>query len=219
MLPSSRDILAAGTLDIGRDRIATILHTIRRGWSTVRKQPEVSAGTPEIELNVWLRKGMTGAVEPRNRGSGPKMLVSMGTETLSSESIGAPDGRVDIAIFFPAILEARNDHDPHAIIECKRVAGTDSGLCREYVIEGIDRFVSGKYGRRHAVGFMAGYLESGTTDLSVRGINRYLDGQGRPAEHLGPAVTLDADWARSSRHPRLRNAMPLELHHAFLAFA
>ena len=213
MPPRSKDISrAAGTLDIGRDRIATILQTIRRGWSRVRTEPEVRAGTPEVALNVCLRSGMTRVV-------GPRMLVSMGTETLSPESVGVPDGRVDIAIFFPAILEARHDHDPHAIIECKRVAGTDSEQCREYVIEGIDRFASGKYGSRHAVGFMAGYLESGTAGLAAQGINRYLDGQQRSAEHLGPAVALHADWARSSRHPRGKSTAPLELHHAFLAFA
>lgn len=219
MLPSSKDILAAGTLDIGRDRLATILQTIRRGWDRVRQLSEVRAGTPEVELNVWLRKGMTEAVEPRKRGPGPRMRISMGTETLSDDSIRVPDGRVDIAIDFPAILEALQDHDPHAIIECKRVAGTDSRRCREYVTEGIDRFASGKYGGRHAVGFMVGYLESGTADLAAQGINRYLDFRGRSTEHLGPAVVLDADWARSSRHPRQGYAEPLDLHHAFLAFA
>ena len=64
--------------------------------------------------------------------------------------------------------------DPHAIIECKRVAGSDAKLCREYVTKGIDRFAFGEYGRRHAIGFMAGYLESATADLAARGINRYL---------------------------------------------
>ncbi len=147
------------------------------------------------------------------------MLVSMGTETVSHTGLGVPDGRVDISIFFPAILEARHDHDPHTIIECKRIAGSDSQRCREYVREGIDRFATGKYSGRHSVGFMAGYLESGTADLAAQGINRYFDRNGRRDERLGPAAPIHANWARSSRHPRRGDAATLDLHHAFLAFA
>jgi len=116
----------------------------------------------------------------------------------------------------PAITEARNDHDPHAIIECKRIAGRNSRLCREYVSEGIDRFATGKYGGGHAVGFMVGYLESGTADLAAQGINRYFDRNGRRDERLGPAAVVHAD--RSSRHSRRGDAATLDLHHAFLAF-
>ena len=147
------------------------------------------------------------------------MLVVPGTESRSTPKVRNPDGRTDIPLYFPAIFEARHDHDPHAIIECKRIAGGNARLCREYVREGIDRFASGKYGSRHPVGFMAGYLESGTADLAAKGINRYLDSGGRRAERLRSSAAVHADWARSSRHPRPSVAKPIDLHHAFLAFA
>ena len=218
MLPSSKDIPAAKLLDIGPDHVATILWTIRQGWKRARSQTEVRPGTHEVRLTVCLRDGMVEALKARGGvRAGPGMLVSMGTETVSHTGLGVPDGRIDISIFFPAILEARNDHDPHAIIECKRIAGNDSRLCREYVREGIDRFVTGKYGGGHSVGFMAGYLESGTADLAARGINRYFDRNGRRGERLGPAAVVHAD--RSSQHSRRGAAGALDLHHAFLAFA
>lgn len=169
-------------------------------------------------MNVCLRDGMVEVLKPQGgRRMAPRMQVSMGNEILSNPSVGMPDGRVDIAVSFLAIIEARHDHDPHAIIECKRIAGNDSRLCREYVGEGIDRFSTGKYGGRHAVGFMAGYLESGTAGLAAQGINRYLDRNGRRGERLGPAAAIHAD--RSSRHSRRGAAGALDLHHAFLAFA
>lgn len=203
---------------MGPDRVATILWTIRQGWNRARSGAGIESGTAEVKLNVCLRDGMLEALEPLGgKRVGPRMLVSMGTEILSDPSVGVPDGRVDIAIFFLAIIEARHAQDPHAIIECKRIAGNDSRLCREYVREGIDRFATGKYGGGHAVGFMAGYLESGTADLAARGINRYLDRKGRRDERLDPAAAVHAD--RSSRHPKRGDAATLDLHHAFLAFA
>lgn len=214
MLPRSKDILAARKLDIGRDRVATILQTIRRGWNRARMQPEVRPGKPEIELNEWLREGMRAAL-----GRGPKMLVAPGTETRSTPNVRVPDGRTDIPLYFPEILEKRNDHDPHAIIECKRIAGDNAKLRRLYVAMGIDdRFVSGKYGRRHATGFMVGYVESGTVNLAAKGINQYLYDQNRRREVLGPCTGMSADWARSSRHSRPSAAKPIDLHHAFLEF-
>ena len=218
MRVGSNDILAAETLDIGRDRVATILRMIERGWNRALTRPGVRPGTPEVELNECLRDGMREAVEPRARGRGPKMLVAPGTETRSTPDTRVPDGRTDIPLYVLAILEDCQDHDPHAIIECKRVAGSDAKLCRRYVKHGIDRFVTGKYGRPHAAGFMAGYLESGNADHAVRRINRYLTRKNRHDELIGPAVGLKADWARSSRHPRPNDVTPVDLHHAFLAF-
>lgn len=143
--------------------------------------------------------------------------ISVG-ETRSTPDTQVPDGRTDIPIYVLGIIEACDDHGPHAIIECKRVAGSDAKLCREYVCNGIDRFVVGNYGGRHAAGFMAEYLESGNADDAVRGINRYLTKKGRHDELLGPAKGFRADWARSSRHSRSTGIIPVDLHHAFLVF-
>ena len=218
MRVGSSDILAAGSLDIGRDRIATILRTIERGWKRALAEPGIRAGIPEVDLNECLRDGMREAVEPRVGGRGPKMLVAPGTESRSTPAVRIPDGLTDIPVYVLAIWEACHDHDPHAIIECKRVAGSDARLCREYVRQGIDRFVVGKYGGRHAAGFMAGYLEAGNADHAARGINRYLAAKNRHDELLGPSMVLKAEWERSSHHPRSGGQAPLDLYHAFLEF-
>ncbi len=217
MRPGSHDILAKGSLDIGRDRIATILRRIERGWKLARVRPGVEAGTHEVELNECLRDGMREAVKPRTGGRrGRKFIVAGGTETRSSSARRRPDGRTDIALYLPDIFEAYRDHDPHAIIECKRIAEDNPRLCREYVKEGIDRFASGKYGSRYANGFMAGYLMSGRTNCAAAGINRHLLRKRRRDECMGSSTVLNADWVRTSRHPRPKTSVPITLHHAFL---
>lgn len=215
---TATDILAAGHLDIGRDRAATILRTISRGWRTALARTAARPGTPEVELNEMLRDGMRDAVEPRLRGRGPRMLVAGGTETRSAPDVLAPDGRTDIPLYFPTLFEELDIHEPHAIIECKRVSGHDTRLCRKYVVSGIDRFVTGQYGARHAAGFMAGYVELGSVDRAVGGINGFLGRKERRDEQLGSAGGLGKQWVRSSRHPRRGGPAPMILHHAFLEF-
>lgn len=218
MVIGSSDILAAGPLDIGHDRVATILRTIELGWKRARAQPGIQAGTHEAELNECLRDGMRPEVEPRTRGCGPRMQVLPSAQTRSSPDVRTPDGVPDIPLSFPAVFEEYEEHDPHAYIECKRIAGDDRRLCREYVREGIDRFVSGQYAARHVVGFMAGYLESGDAGMAAQGISRYLTDNNRPDELLGAATELNAEWARSSRHARGQGSDEIDLHHAFLEF-
>ena len=206
-----------GFLDVVPDFCATILETLVRGWTIMCNHPEMRPGKPEVEVTELLRKGMRRAVNQRTDHH-PRMIVLPGTESRSQKTISRPDGLTDIPVCFPDIFEACLDHDPHAIIECKRIAGSDRALCRLYVTEGIDRFVSGKYSRRHAVAFMCGYLQSDDVELAVDGVNRYLSKKGRVTEKLGsPAIVRDA-WARSSRHPRGSNRHDIDIHHAFLAF-
>ena len=148
-------------------------------------------------------------------GWSKKMTVLPGTESRSSPEIPKPDGRTDMSILFTDIREEYNEHYPHAIVECKRVAGNRADLCRQYVVDGIDRFPTGKYASNHAVGFMVGYLLSGDAASAAACINAHLTRKRRQSEHLAPCVIAHRPWARSSRHSRAAPTGPIALHHAF----
>ncbi|WP_244145451.1 hypothetical protein [Paraburkholderia mimosarum] len=111
------------------------------------------------------------------------------------------------------------EHDPHAIIECKRIAGSDTHLCREYVVEGMDRFIQEKYGENHAVGFMVGYVLAGSGSESADGINAYLKRVSRNRDRLGASDSGGGPSSWESRHARSTRANPIALHHAFLGFS
>lgn len=147
---------------------------------------------------------------------GKTMIILPGTESRSRAGLLPPDGRTDIPILLIKIFLRFQEHDPHAIIECKRIAGDDAHLCREYVVEGIDRFRTAKYGRKHTVGIMAGYLIGKNASAAAAGVNAYLSRKRREPEHLAPSDVLHGAWAWQSRHPREMSAQPIELHHAFL---
>lgn len=202
-------------IDIHEERSSAILHILNAGWKTVSESRQVHAGVGEVEITEQLRSGMRVALSARGSPWCKKMTVLAGTESRSSPDVPKPDGRTDIPIFFQDIREEYDEHDPHAIIECKRVAGNDAKLCRLYTTNGVDRFKSGKYGSHHAVGFMAGYLTSGNTRAAVTGINSYLTRKGRCSEQLMGCTIRSAPWARTSHHRRPNSNNLFILHHAF----
>ena len=201
---------------LGQDLCATVLHVVNRSWTSVVSRGRVSPNMYEVPITERLRDAMRSYV---NEHFFRQITVRAGTETRSSPEVLNPDGRTDISVFMPDLLEKwPNEHDHHAIIECKRIAGDDSKLCGRFVADGVDRFASGQYGVRHATGFMAGYVLRGEVDSVCTAINRYLSRNNRASEHLRPCEILPARWTRSSRHPRPPPVPGIDLHHAFLTF-
>ena len=205
-------------IDINAERSDAILQILDEGWEKASTSPLVHSGAGEVEITEQLRAGMRTALTTKRAAWRRKMTILPGTESRSSPSRPRPDGRTDIPIFFSDIREEYDEHDPHAIVECKRIAGNRADLCREYVVEGIDRFVTGKYAGNHAVGFMAGYVLSDDAKAATAGINRHLTRKGRQSEHLGPCSAPGAPWAKTSRHTRQDPRTPITLHHAFFGF-
>ena len=205
-------------INLGPDIASTILRTIEAGWVLALQSPNVNTSAGEVEITERLRDGMREALNCERGELSKTMVVLPGTESRSRPKVLIPDGRTDIPILWIEIFFRFGEHDPHAIIECKRIAGDNTGLCREYVVAGIDRFQTGKYSENHSTGFMVGYLIAGDANAAALGVNRYLNSKSRCAENLKLSNLISESWAWGSCHPRTTNS-PIELHHAFLAFA
>lgn len=202
-------------IELEPDVVAAMLRTLQAGWVYASSCPDVNASAGEVAITERLRDGMRLAL--KSSPWGRSMIISPGTESRSRPDVLLPDGRTDIPVYIIEVFLRIQEHDPHAIIECKRMDGNDSHLCREYVVEGIDRFRSGKYGRKHTIGLMAGYLIANDSGAAASGINSYLSRKLREPEHLGPSDILPGASTWQSRHPRDAPARPIELHHAFFA--
>lgn len=202
-------------LFLGRPVRAALLKLVDSGWTIASHEMKNSSGRGEVETTEYLRDGMRDASK-RLGALGRQITVAPGTESRSTQGSRRPKGITDIPIYLRAIREEYDDHDPHAIVECKRISGKDAALCRQYVVGGIDRFRKGKYAERHAYGFMAGYLLSGDGVMAVRGINRYLRGRGRMTEHLTRSREISVVECWSSRHSRGTGWEAICLEHVFL---
>ena len=199
-------------IELGPEVVAVILLTLAAGWQRACAAEDVNANAGEVLMTERLRDGMRGAL----RNSPWKLIVLPGTESRSKASVVLPDGRTDIPLMLIEVFLRTQEHDPHAVIECKRIAGSDTHLCREYVVEGMDRFVREKYGENHAIGFMVGYVLFGSPSESADGVNAYLRRVSR-SDCLAPSDISDGTW--QSLHARSKPSMPIRLHHAFLGFA
>lgn len=202
-------------ISLARDIAQTILEIIARGWRLALESPDVSVGSGEVTITERLRDAMRKVVNSDEVGWKGKMIVAPGAESRSSMKLRAPDGRTDIPIYVIGIYADTLDHDPQAIIECKRIGGSDARLCREYVTEGVDRFRSGKYGRNHSTGFMVGYLISGSAQAAATRINGYLNHKFHRTEKLVRSNFVSGFYTWRSSHPRA-DGRSIELHHAFL---
>lgn len=201
---------------LAREIVAAILRIVEEGWGRALASSDVGPADGEVEITERLRDGMREAANAR--AIKMRIVVLPGTESRSHPDVAKPDGRTDISLLLMEVFLHYGEHDPHAVIECKRVAGSRADLCRAYVVEGIDRFRSGKYSGNHATGFMIGYLVAGDANSAVSGVNRYLKGRSRVSESLDRSDLVAASWAWRSAHAR-RPGRSIELHHAFLAFS
>ena len=205
-------------IDLEPDIAWTILRTVEVGWTIALRAPDVHTGAHEVPLTERLRDGMRQVLNRERSSLTETLVVLPGTESRSRPEVLVPDGRTDIPILCIGIRFRFGEHDPHAIIECKRIAGDDARLCRAYVVQGIDRFRTGKYSGNHSTGFMIGYLVSGDGHAAVLGINSYLNRSSPPDESLKPSDEITDLGVWTSRHPRAETS-PIKLHHSFLAFA
>ena len=203
-------------IDLGPDIAAAILRTVEAGLDVALQSPDVNTESGEVEITERLRDGMRSALDS---GMLPwkSMIVLPGTESRSRPDVLLPDGRTDISIQWIEIFVTYRAHDPHAIIECKRVAGNNAYLCREYVVQGIDRFRTGQYSNNHSTGLMIGYLIDGDARAAANCINNHLNRKSRYNENLEPSVLIAEPWVWASSHPRTWTS-PIALHHAFLTF-
>lgn len=201
---------------LGPEIVAAILLTLRSGWAAANIGSEA---TGEVEITERLRDGMRVTLNSGCLPWAKSFIVALGMESRSMVTTITPDGRTDIPVYVLEIFLRFGEHDPHAIIECKRLDGANTYLCREYVVEGVDRFRTGKYAENHATGFMAAYLLRGDAAEAAGGVNAYLSRVHRTAEQLAASDLVDDPSFWRSTHQRDTSHPLVELHHTMLPLA
>ncbi|HLF98553.1 MAG TPA: hypothetical protein VI457_15535 [Methylococcaceae bacterium] len=202
-------------VDLASEIIAVILRVVIEGWAIARQNPKVHPEAMEVPMTECLREGMRQALVSLSSWN-KTLIIAPGAESKSDPEMPIPDGRTDIPIYSWDIFSQTCEHDPHVIIECKRITESDSHLTREYIVEGMDRFRTGKYGGNHGKGFMVGYVLSGKSLPIVASINLFLDKHGRRSEHLKSSTNPGCEGTWTSRHPRAGAMKAIDLLHIML---
>jgi len=134
--------------------------------------------------------------------------------------LGKATGRKDI-VFFPA-----NEEDIYFCLEAKRlnalVAGVRRSLAYEYVREGMQRFVDGKYSRHVRHGGMLGYVLDNDVDRAMDKVATAIHlhhqqlGMESPGEMRASGVRPGDPHAKETHHKRQTDVALFRIHHLFV---
>ena len=166
-------------------------------------------GNRERHFNIRMESCMKDVRRKRNL---PFVIIYENTTPTDEMSEGDDDSakssRVDIALF-------SWEYDPDEIyltIECKLLR--PKRLPRLYVVEGIDRFVQGRYGGKTRIGAMIGYVLEGTPERVIDLINSQIERRWDSGHRL--TLTDSIGWLEtvySSQHHRESAFSPITLTH------
>lgn len=160
------DSIIEKRLEIRDDIIATVLNLAERAWPLVCRRSDVTCGSDEPSIAGALRQEILKICDAAEIDLDPGTEVAVYTPERLTAS-----GFIDFAFKDTWLWGKRG----YFGMECKRVSGKDSGLAREYVNEGIHRFVEkGKYSPHHSHASMAGFVIDGNVRGSVGKITGYL---------------------------------------------
>lgn len=148
------------------DIIATVIELIRAAWVNVCKRTDVDNRSDEptiagaLYIELWEEK-------QRRRINGPPQ-ISDEAATRSSGKYLKPQGRIDFKLFYGW------NEQSYFGMECKRLTGSSKYLAKEYIHEGIMRYVSCKYSPGHDWAAMLGFVIDNNCKESIELVSSLL---------------------------------------------
>jgi len=193
--------------------VGTVMALVLDAWALI--EPPVP---DELEEATSLRL-YAAMVRKRDRQA-HRFLIRYEDVEIDAD-LAKETGRKDI-VFFPG-----HDGDLYFCLEAKRlnarVKGVMKSLADEYVKEGMQRFVDGKYGRHVHHGGMLGYVLDGDVPRAMRNVLANIR-----VRHVVLGMDPPGDWtespsrpgdahAKESTHRRAHSVHRFMLHHEFVA--
>ncbi len=193
--------------------VGTVMALVLDAWSLI--EPPVP---DELEEATSIRL-YAAMVRKRDRQA-HRFLIRYEDVEIDAD-LAKETGRKDI-VFFPG-----HDGDLYFCLEAKRlnarVKGVMKSLADEYVKEGMQRFVDGKYGRHVHHGGMLGYVLDGDVARAMRNVLANIR-----VRHVVLGMDPPGDWtespsrpgdahAKESTHRRTHSVHRFMLHHEFVA--
>jgi len=145
--------------------IEAVLRIVVLAWIRIRRARSLTDAHRRLENNTaGLLYHQMVLAERERQPRIPRFKIKAEVGTFSS-ALEVPDGRIDVEVVYSL------GDDPDLRLEYKRVSSTPGDdptrLAREYVAEGVLRFVSDKYGRGHRWGVLVAFVIDGFFEPTV----------------------------------------------------
>jgi hypothetical protein len=191
--------------------LPSIFVLVRDAWNRICKP------TPdELEKDTSLHL-YCAMIQGKDRQKHP-FLIKIEDPEVDIDLIEMP-GRKDL-VFYPS-----HDEDIYFCLEAKRLNALVSGVLRslatEYVTQGMQRFVDGKYSRRVHHGGMLGYVLDGNVDKAMENVANAIQthhqklGMVPPGKMLDSGVRPDDAYIKETHHNRNGEVSEFQIHHLF----
>jgi hypothetical protein len=196
---------------------AEVMGLIAKTWRRLVLGKKVQG---ETAITAVLRRALMAAYDEEGRD----WFITL-EDPLTDPEFGKETGRNDLNFYPPA--RYRNRQTVFFTVECKRLhVTTASGFkhkCDDYFVDGVQRFVDGRYSKGLPSGGMLGYVMDGQMDKAMsrvqsEALRRAAALQmGSPPRFSTPSKVLaDHAWSADSVHDRADGAFAL--HHALVSY-
>ncbi|HYT36385.1 MAG TPA: hypothetical protein VEL49_04330 [Ktedonobacteraceae bacterium] len=190
--------------------IKTILEITIVSWCQIVARGEICSSSDERDIAGCLYREM---YAEKRRRLGPKAAPRIEEEvgTRSSPKIRRSDGRIDFKIIYTL------DEDEYFGMECKRIDSKGNKLIRKYVLDGVMRFIDGKYCLGHSWAAMLGFVIDGKSTDCIKMVTNHLiktKGKNRMKNNWTTETSFGPhkDLYRTRHHQRGRNSLMTILH-------
>ena len=184
--------------------------------ATWEQMPSPGPSDLEDTISVKLYSALKKA---KKRNAHPFLIRYQDVEV--DTDLAKETGRKDI-VFFPSLQE----EEIYFCLEAKRlnavVSGVRRSLADEYVKEGMQRFVDGKYARFVWHGAMLAYVLDGNTDRAMQNvkinIRRRLSElrMDKNGSLIASTIRPDDSRTKETRHRRAHEKGIFRIHHLFV---
>ena len=194
--------------------IPSVLSHVIATWE---QMPRPGPSDLEDAISVKLYSAL---VKSKDRNAHPFLIRFQDVEV--DTDLAKETGRKDI-VFFPSLQE----EEIYLCLEAKRLSAVVSGVRRsladEYVKEGMQRFVDGKYARFVRHGAMLAYVLDGDTDRAMQNVEKNIRNRlavlrmDKNGGFVTSTIRPDDPRTKETNHRRAHEKPVFRIHHLFLA--
>jgi hypothetical protein len=193
--------------------LPTVLAHVIATWKRLRKP-----GPSDLEDAISVRL-YSALINGKDRNAHAFLIRYQDLEV--DTNLEKETGKKDI-VFYPSHQE-----EIYLCLEAKRlnamVSGVRRSLADEYVKEGMQRFVDGKYARLVLHGAMLGYVLDRDVDRAMKNVENNIRSRvealrmDKNAGFLASAIRPDDPRIKETRHRRAHETVVFRIHHLFVA--
>jgi hypothetical protein len=192
---------------------AVLAHVI----ATWERMPKPGPSDMEDAISVKLYSALINA---KDRSAHAFLIRYQDVEV--DTDLARETGRKDI-VFFPSLHE----QEVYLCLEAKRlnviVSGLRRSLADEYVKEGMQRFVDGKYAKFVRHGAMLAYVLDGDTDRAMKNVESNIRSRAtelrmdKNGGFAASAMRPEDPLVKETQHHRAHETTVFRIHHLFVA--